>query len=256
MVSCVGSASSPGPHHASADRMNYFAHGRDHLADAYFLAGTCVPDWLSVVDRRVRVRSKSAASFVAHDDVRLAAVARGVQQHFFDDRWFHGTRAFTELSWELTVAARAALPDDDGFRPSFLGHILVEILLDAALIEAAPQRLEEYYAALAQADPLAVQKYVGLLAGQPVPLLAPFISGFCAERFLYDYREDAKLLARLNRVMQRVGLSQLPDAFVGVLRSARRMVERSCAAIMTPEPGQDTPRAGTPSIIETSGDES
>ena len=29
---------------------------------------------------------------------------------------------------------------------------------------------------------------------------------FCTERFLYDYLDDAKLLARLNRVMGRVKL--------------------------------------------------
>jgi hypothetical protein len=54
--------------------------------------------------------------------------------------------------------------------------------------------------------------------------LAAFIPGFCAERFLYDYADDAKLLARLNRVMRRVQLPALPDRFVELLPSARRTV--------------------------------
>ena len=37
--------------------MNYFAHGHRFVDDPYFLAGTAVPDWLSVVDRKVRVRA-------------------------------------------------------------------------------------------------------------------------------------------------------------------------------------------------------
>ena len=39
--------------------MNYFAHALPFLDDdPYFVAGTGVPDWLSVADRDVRVRLK------------------------------------------------------------------------------------------------------------------------------------------------------------------------------------------------------
>ena len=49
----------------------------------------------------------------------------------------------------------------------------------------------------------------------PVPTLERMIPLFCAERFLYDYLDDAKLLSRLNRVMRRV---KLPPAAAGVSR--------------------------------------
>ena len=42
--------------------MNYFAHGVRFLEDPYFLAGTAVPDWLSVVDRRVADQFQSGYS--------------------------------------------------------------------------------------------------------------------------------------------------------------------------------------------------
>src|SRR3990172_12807151 len=128
--------------------MNYFAHGRRFVSDPYFLAGTAVPDWLNVVDRRVRVRAGQARLHVDSPDERTARVAAGIVQHCDDDQWFHGTRAFAELSLELCQMLRDRLPADDGFRPHFLGHILVEILLDAALIADEPRRLDEYYAAL------------------------------------------------------------------------------------------------------------
>src|SRR5687768_7726430 len=111
--------------------MNYFAHGRRYVHDAYFLSGTAVPDWLNVVDRRVRVRSKAAQQFVDDSDPQVAALARGIVQHHYDDQWFHQTRAFAELSLRFTLEIRELLQPDDGFRPSFLGHILVELLLDA-----------------------------------------------------------------------------------------------------------------------------
>ena len=218
--------------------MNYFAHGRNFVSDPYFLAGTAVPDWLSAVDRRVRVKSKHAAPFLGHADVRLAALAAGIQQHYRDDRWFHHTRAFAEISWQLTVAVRDTLPGDAGFRPSFLGHILLEILLDAALIADAPHQLDAYYAAFARLDAGAVADGVSQMAHQPVEWLAALIPKFCAERFLYDYADDAKLLARLNRVMRRVQLPELPDRFVELLPSARRTVYERRDELLAGEDGR------------------
>src|SRR5438045_4126379 len=137
--------------------MNYFAHGRRFIHDPYFLAGTAVPDWLSVIDRKVRARSKNAAKFADAADPRVAAVARGVMKHHPDDGWFHQTRAFAELSLHFTVAVRDLLPPDDGLRPSFVGHILVELLLDSRLAEDAPGQLDAYYRAMESVDPPVVE---------------------------------------------------------------------------------------------------
>ena len=141
--------------------MNYFAHGRDFVDEPYFLAGTAVPDWLSVVDRPTRIRSRQALEHIDADDLCLAAVARGIARHQFDDGWFHATRAFAELSLELTRQARCLLAEEAGFRPHFIGHILVEILLDAELIAADPGRLEAYYQALDGLDAERVSQAVG-----------------------------------------------------------------------------------------------
>jgi hypothetical protein len=206
--------------------MNYLAHGFPYVEDPYFLAGTAVPDWLSVVNRRMRVRSKRVAPLVDHGDPRLAALARGILRHHADDRWFHQTRAFAELSLQLTVAVRDVLSQDDGFRPSFLGHILVEILLDASLIADDPSRLDEYYVALEQIDTRHVAQSVNAMATCESPLLAEFISKFCSVRFLYDYVQDEKLLFRLNQVMRRVKLPPLPNALLEILPPARRDVRR------------------------------
>jgi hypothetical protein len=132
--------------------MNYFAHGRRFIDDPYFLAGTALPDWLNVVDRRLRVRSKQAALFVEDADETVARLAAGVMQHHSDDAWFHVTPAFAELSLDFARRVREALPADDGFRPHFLGHILVELLLDAELIEQDPGGLEAYYEAMDSLD--------------------------------------------------------------------------------------------------------
>ena len=56
--------------------MNYFAHGRRFVEQPYVLAGTAVPDWLNVVDRKVRVRAQRALAMSDDADPSMAAVAR------------------------------------------------------------------------------------------------------------------------------------------------------------------------------------
>lgn len=204
--------------------MNYFAHGRAFVDDPYFLAGTAVPDWMNVVDRRVRVRERYAAQHVEANDSRIASLARGIVQHHRDDAWFHETRAFTELSWQTTVVVRDALPADDGFRPSFLGHILVEILLDATLIAEDPENLDRYYQSMEALDAGLIESAINQMVPRGTERLASMIPLFSRERFLSDYLDDAKLRFRLNQVMRRVKLPALPESFLEILPGVRRDV--------------------------------
>jgi len=217
--------------------MNYFAHALDFLESPYLVAGVATPDWLGVVDRRVRVRSKHALPLIDDADDRVADVARGIVRHHQDDAWFHESAAFHELSWQLTVVTRDALPGDEGFRPSFLGHILVEILLDAELISQKPQRLEKYYQALELLDGDVVEQAVNRMAPRPCQRLAALIPHFCREGFLWDYADDGKLWFRLNQVMRRVTLPPLPESFCRLLPEARRLVSSRAAELLCPGPG-------------------
>lgn len=219
--------------------MNYFAHGRNFIDAPYILAGTAVPDWLRVVDRRVRARAKLAAPWVGDSDPVLADVACGVVTHHHDDNWFHQTRAFAELSLQLTVGVRDLLPGDIGFRPSFLGHVLVEILLDAALIERNAAQLNAYYQALEDLDPVLVSQAVDRMTTGRVERLPDMIFLFCRERFLYDYQDDAKLLARLNRVMHRVQLPQLPPSMISFLAEARQPVRERLPELVNGVPAPE-----------------
>jgi hypothetical protein len=212
--------------------MNYFAHGRQFVDRPYFLAGTAVPDLLNVVNRRVRVRRKVAEPFVNDTNPHVAALAGGIVRHHDDDEWFHRTKAFSELSLRFTVRIRDWQSADDGMRPLFLGHILVELLLDACLIEQDPQCLDAYYGAFARVEPRRVADAITRMTGRSVELMAVFIPRFLHERFLYEYLDDAKLLYRLNQVMRRVGLPLLPDDFVSLLPTARAEIAASAGDLL------------------------
>jgi len=213
--------------------MNYLAHALPFLDRPYFAAATGVPDWLSVADRRVRLRRKHVEPFLADADPILAAVAGGVAQHLNDDAQFHGTRAFFEVSGRIADIAREPLPDDRGLRANFLGHLLCEVLLDAALIAEDPRRVAAYYAILDAVDPASIEAAVNRMAPRATERLALFIGEFRRARILWDYLEDVRLMARLNQVMRRVGLPLLPDGFAAILPEARRVAEERRAELLS-----------------------
>ena len=199
--------------------MNYFAHGLAHIDRPYFLAGTALPDWLSVVDRKVRLREKTLAPQAASSDL-----AAGALRHLHDDAWFHTTRAFAEVSAKLGLLFRERLGGSDGFRCGFLGHITLELLIDAALAERYPARLDDYYAALTRIDPIVVENWISEVAGRRPEKLAWFVELFQREQILRDYADDARLLVRLNQVLRRVTLTPLPEDAAQWLAFARQRV--------------------------------
>jgi hypothetical protein len=132
----------------------------------------------------------------------------------------------------LTVLARDALDNERSFRPTFLGHLLTEVLLDAALIAERPEMLVRYYTILDEVAPEPIEAAVNQMTPRPTARLAAMIHAFRQARILSDYAEDATLMVRLNQVMVRVGCPPLPEGFAGILPDARRLVTRRQEALL------------------------
>ena len=219
--------------------MNYFAHGRRFVNQSYFMAGTSVPDWLPVLDRRIKARPKGARPFLDHEDPDLSAMAAGILQHHHDDGWFHVSEPFIKLSMACTGHWRELLGKQSGLRCRFLGHVLVELLLDAELIRRDPDLLDEYYQVMESLDGERVEKLVSTMTTKPASGLARLLVVFCRERFLYDYLEDATLLRRLNQVMRRVGLEQIPAEAASLVATMRPLVGDQADQLLA-EPAEQT----------------
>ena len=190
--------------------MNFLSHAVPYLDRPLVAAATGVPDWLSIVDRKIRARSRLAAPFVQSDDLQLRDVAVGIIRHH---------------------------EDDAGFRPTFVGHILIEMLLDSLTIRDQPDLAERYYFSISEAGAENIQRCVNQITGKPTDRLAAVIERFVKIAFLYDYRDVERLLFRLNQVMNRVGLEPLPQSLLGWLPEAEKLVEsRRDALLALPDP--------------------
>lgn len=71
------------------------------------LAGIAAPDWVRLIDKKMRLRSKTARLFTAVEDRSLACFAQGVVQHHQEDDWFHQSQAFVELNLQFAHEFRA-----------------------------------------------------------------------------------------------------------------------------------------------------
>ena len=180
--------------------MNYLAHGYRFLDSPLMAAGTAVPDWLSVADRGVRMRSRRIRPQLPQLEGGVRSVAEGTLQHLADDDLFHNSLVFRMLESDLASGFRRLMPDRFDHRPGFLGHIVVELLLDWYIAERQPGILDEWYAVLGSVCPLQIQLAVNCLAPRQTENLAPFIRRFLEARVMYDYADDERLLVRLNQI--------------------------------------------------------
>ena len=183
--------------------MNSFSHAFRFLdGHPYFAIGCALPDWLGAVDRRCRVRKNGAQPKLVDKDPIVSNIAAGIIQHIDDDRWFHADQAFVELNLAFAVELRELLKDEPGFRPGFLGHIIIELILDGYLHQAYPGHLESFYEIVRNSKPAAIQDAVCQMATRPTDKLAPYFEIFLREKYLFDYVDDERLIYRINYVLK------------------------------------------------------
>jgi len=218
--------------------MNFLAHGFRHLDDPWFVAGTALPDWLRMLDRRARAPADVVQAFAADADPRAASLARGVLRHHEDDRRFHGCAAFAAARGETTAVLREVLASADGHRPSFIAHLLVEMHLDATLAEESPDLLDRYYGALGSIAPGEFDDVVRRVLPAPPAGVASIVARFVTERFLADYADPRTLARRLDRVLRGARQPGLPGEFAAVVGRTRASVTSRRDELLgeTPEP--------------------
>lgn len=204
--------------------MNFLCHALPYLDQPVVAVCTGMPDFLSVIDRKIRARAKTTTPFLESKDPTTRDVAAGILAHIQDDRWFHGGETFVQMNLEFAVELRDRLPGDAGFRPTFVGHILIEMLLDANYLLETPELVASYYDLFAEVPIEDIERAVNEMTGKPSPQIGSTIERFAAIKFLYDYANDDTLMVRLNQVMNRVGLAPLPQAVARWLPQARQKV--------------------------------
>jgi len=164
-----------------------------------------------------------------------------VRRHYHDDSWFHSSEAFLRASAEATKRVRATPDYSRELRGWFLGHVLVEMLIDRFLIRLRPSRLDDYYAALDTIDREWLLNTAQPWLTGPASRLGVYFDAFCTHRYLYGYLDDDGLFARLRGLARRVGLPALPDSLARALPDIASMVERQLDELTRQPERRDEP---------------
>ena len=199
------------------------------------MAGTAIPDWLSVVDRGVRLRPRLLEPWLNDKCEIQSEIAAGALRHLTDDDWFHTTRGFAEVTGELTHRFRESVGPGEMYHFGFLGHVAMELLLDGVLMQIYPALFENYWRVLDGIEPVLVESAVNRMAKSPTEHLAWFINIFRREQFLRSYENDALLLHRLNQVLVRVKLTPVPAEAVNVVAGGRLLVRQRLLDLLPAE---------------------
>ncbi|MBL8888968.1 MAG: hypothetical protein JNL67_03250 [Planctomycetaceae bacterium] len=218
--------------------MNYLAHAHRFLERPWFALGTLVPDFMNMVDRRARARRRQAAGLVSSADKFVGEIAAGVVQHHDDDHRFHNSSMFIKLQDQLSQHLRTTYPDPRGLRSWFVAHISIEMLLDRSIMEQQPALLDRLYQIFAEVDRHEFRHAVESITGRELPKFEPMHSFFLNERFLYDYKTDAGLFYRINRILVRVGLEPFHPEQIAWLPVAARLVTAAREQLLDPVHGR------------------
>ena len=179
-----------------------------------------------MLGRRVRATPDRADAHLGDADPRRAALARGVRRHFDDDARFHTSASFAAASAEVAALLRPLREREPTLRPSFVAHVLVEVVLDAELFGRDPARADRYYALLATLDADAMVPLCAPLATQHPAELSVLVRRFLDARFVADYADDRKLARRLDQVFRRTRQPLLADVLPAAMPPIRAAVAR------------------------------
>ncbi|MGE3165748.1 MAG: hypothetical protein AB7O52_12630 [Planctomycetota bacterium] len=212
--------------------LNFLAHARPYLGSPHFVAGTAVPDWLAFGDPKLRLAHGHPLQAAPDAGPATTELIAGVRRHLADDHAFHASAAFERVSGAITADLRHHCRDaGPRFRANFLGHLLTELLLDAALTRSEPDLPDRYYRALAAVDPDWVERAVRPYLVRPGDL-AGRMRAFQRARFLLDYGDDHALWVRVGQVAKRIGLPPPPAEIVRRLPQYREQVAAAAGDLL------------------------
>ncbi len=102
----------------------------------------------------------------------------------------------------------------------FVAHIAIELVLDQRLIEAQPELVDHFYAAVESCDFADAARRVGVLGAVDAAGLDDVLRQFVARRFLRHYRTQAGLADVVRIVLRLAEISPPPDRFIAEMLAA------------------------------------
>lgn len=191
--------------------MNFIAHfflDREN-PESFFAIGAATPDLLSIYNPTLRIKKHHVKDLdlnvLTEPDLILLD---GVNRHFHADAVFHTSNFFhRETKW-LSKQLERRLPENAVPRKYFIAHILLELILDKALIQDHPGLLEDYYRHFDDSPSEQVRLSTQKVSQHDLPNYERFLAKFRENRYLYHYQRWDHIVFVLKKIMEKVGIDE------------------------------------------------
>ncbi len=178
--------------------MNFLAHYFfDRTDDVYYNAGLILPD---LSRNFCKGHLNLNQDF---EDVHFNALKNGSITHLAKDKIFHQSVFFKNAQLQISnlLDKEAQWP-----RKWFLNHVLAEIMLDRALMDAHPQLCSDFYRDLKLADAAIISDFLKEAGVKNHHLFKENYLKFTEHQFIFGYLHNEKLIIALSRLYLKVGI--------------------------------------------------
>jgi len=197
--------------------LNYFSHYFfDHIpGNHYYNAGLVLPDFARSAEGAKRINTH--LEFDPDKQPEFYNLNQGSKQHYQRDASFHNSEFFTQNSKLLAELFNTYNFPKEGQRMWFIEHILLELLLDRALIRRHRDVLDDFYYSLRRSRLKTVIDFLVLSGKDGSGGFTRFWNGFLEAEYLQYYLVDEKFIYSLNRIFQRARQPELTDVQADII---------------------------------------
>ena len=209
--------------------MNFLSHFYlvQHDPDPYLVLGMMLPDMTKNHRKNWNLHPKKHLRKFENDAI-LMSISRGWELHLETDRRFHSSSFFSRHSVELRKQI-ATVFTGPPFRPFFLAHVALELLLDSLLIIQQKVDTGKFYAQLSACPEDDIIRFLELNGIVEAASFAGWYRQFIDSAYLYSYASPDGLSHALDRIGRRVWQAPVPEKerqrLAEILRIYRNEIE-------------------------------
>lgn len=178
--------------------MNFISHYYCHGGTSHeFNFGLLFPDFLGILDRSYKLNQ-----FLENYHGGNAEFISGIKHHQLADEMWHYGNYFNEKTKEIKKILKNYEMVDKPYRPFFMTHVMLEILLDRTIVIHEKQVAISLYESLEKVD----SEFLDSLISQDElkARFSSFFESFTENRYTLSYANNEKFIYALNRLFARV----------------------------------------------------
>jgi hypothetical protein len=182
--------------------MNFLSHYFfDNIpGNHYYNFGLILPDLLGIYNRKWKFSTK----VIPKNDHHFSQINSGALRHLQTDHEFHNSDWFQIKRQEVKALLYKHNLNFSPFRPFFISHILVELILDRVILKKDIETAHHFYTDMDLINDEVIVSLLNKSNFAPAGEFISFFNRFRQHRYVFTYADNEKFIFSLNRIFSRV----------------------------------------------------